>query len=68
MDYKKEFKKIQSNAEYIIDELKSINSALLPSAKQDTLCLDIMEKIDYLKNDYRLVVDKIDDILYSDDL
>jgi hypothetical protein len=57
IDYKEEFEKIQSNVEYSIDDLELVNSALLP--------LDIMKKIDYLKNDYRLIVNKIDDILYE---
>ena len=57
MDYKEEFEKIQSNAEYSIDELELINSVLLP--------LDIMKKINYLKKDYRLIVDEIDNILYG---
>jgi len=52
IDYKEEFEKIQSNVEYSIDDLELVNSALLP--------LDIMKKIDY-----RLIVNKIDDMLYE---
>src|SRR5271168_4888874 len=59
VDYKEEFEKIQSNAEYNIYKLESINNT--------TLAFSISKKIKNLIADYTLlIVDRIDHILYID--
>ena len=40
---------------YIIIKFKIINNILLSSAKWSSQIINIMEKIDYLKNDYPLI-------------
>ena len=65
INFKEEYERIQSVVEYNIINFEIINNILLSSTKLSLQSINIMEKIVYLKNDYRSIEDKIAELIYN---